>query len=187
MRLRESSNFCYSMYLKLKLQATKVTSIYTLDKSKIELMILRMLQHHYEPTLPLTPPTTSHHRRHRQGPLQTNWRSCHRHRRPPSPSLSPTAAIVTILGLVVAWCCLPPPSSSSVARSPPPPRCHCALSALLIAHGAILDRHAALTPSGTTRRVPLPSAPPFLKDRTIAPAPPSRPPRCLGLLSGGWR
>ncbi len=33
-RLRESSNFCYStFYLKQKLQATKVTSIYTLDKS----------------------------------------------------------------------------------------------------------------------------------------------------------
>jgi hypothetical protein len=48
MRLRESSNFCYStFYLKLKLQATKVTSIYTLDKSIIELMILRMLQYHY--------------------------------------------------------------------------------------------------------------------------------------------
>ena len=48
LRLRESSNFCYStFYLKLKLQATKVTSIYTLDKSIIELMILRMLQHHY--------------------------------------------------------------------------------------------------------------------------------------------
>ena len=29
-RLRESSNFCYSTYLKLKLQATKVTSNYTL-------------------------------------------------------------------------------------------------------------------------------------------------------------
>jgi len=30
LRLRESSNFCYSTYLKQKLQATKVTAIYTL-------------------------------------------------------------------------------------------------------------------------------------------------------------
>jgi len=28
-RLRESSNFCYSTYLKQKLQGTKVTAIYT--------------------------------------------------------------------------------------------------------------------------------------------------------------
>ncbi len=53
LRLRESSNFCYSTYLKQTLQATKVTSIYTLDKSIIELMILRMLRHHYDPTLDL--------------------------------------------------------------------------------------------------------------------------------------
>ena len=93
-------------------------------------MILRMLQHHYDPTLPLTPPTTSHHRRGRQGPLHTNWRSHHRPRCPPTPSSSSTAAIITITGLVVAWCHLPPPSSSPLSstadatppttKSPPP-------------------------------------------------------------------
>ena len=86
-------------------------------------MILRMLQHHHEPTLPLTPPTTSHHRRCRQGPLHTNWRSRHRRCRPPSPSSSATAAIVAITGLVVAWCRLIPmsssPLSSTAAATPP--------------------------------------------------------------------
>ena len=155
--------------------------------------------------LPITPPATSHPRRRHQGPLDKTWRSLHRHRRrrPPSPSSSATAAIVAITGLVVAWCRLPPPSSSPLSSnaaatlpttaSPPlrlvllPPcdpllRCRRTLS---IAHGAVMDRHAASTPSGTTRRVPLPPAPPFSKDGTIAPAPPSRPTRCLGLLSGG--
>jgi hypothetical protein len=65
-----------------------------------------------------------------------------------------------------------------------PPRRRRALSALSIAHGAILDRHAASTPSGTTQRVPLPPVPPFLKNGTIAPEPPSWPPRCLSLLYG---
>jgi len=49
---------------------------------------------------------------------------------------------------------------------------------------SILDQHVALTPSGTTRRVPLLPAPPFSKNGTIAPAPPSRLPRCLSLLYG---
>ena len=64
--------------------------------------------------LPITPPATSHPRRRHQGPLDKTWRSLHRHhrRRPPSPSLSATAAIVANTGLVVAWCRLPPPSSS---------------------------------------------------------------------------
>jgi len=114
--------------------------------------------------------------------------------------LCATAAIVTIMGLVVAWCRLPPPSSSSLSSntastlplptmesmppppcSPPPPCRRHTLSAVSIAHGVILDRHAASMPSGTTRQVPLPPVPPFSKDGTIAPAPPSRPPRCLGL------
>jgi hypothetical protein len=69
----------------------------------------------------------------------------------------------------------------------PPPRRRRALSTLSIAHGAILDRHAASTPSGTMRQVPLLPMPPLSKDRTFAPALPSRPPRCLGLLSGGQR
>ena len=158
--------------------------------------------------LPITPPATSHPHRHRHGPLDNTWRSLHRHRRrrPPSPPLSATATILTIMGLVVAWCRLPPPSCSSLSSNaastlptmestPPPPRspppliavAPSPLSALSIAHGAILDRHAASTPSGTTRRVPLPPAPPFSKDGTIAPALPSWPPRCLGVLSGGWR
>ena len=90
--------------------------------------------------LPITPPATSDPRRRRQGPLDNTWRSLHHHCRrcPPSPSLSSTATIVTIMGLVVAWCRLPPPSSSSLSsnaaatlpttestpphpRSPPPP------------------------------------------------------------------
>ena len=118
-------------------------------------------------------------------------------------SLSATATIVAIMGLVVAWCRLPPLSSSSLSstitatlpttdqrRLSPvllPPCHHLTFSALSITIGVILDRHAALTSSGTTRRVPLPPAPPLSKDGTIAPAPSSRPPRCLGLLSGGRR
>ena len=62
---------------------------------------------------------------------------------------------------------------------PPPPHRLPALSALSIAHGAILDWHAASTPSGTTRRVPIPPVPPLSKDGPIVPAPLSRPPRCL--------
>ena len=154
--------------------------------------------------LPITHSATSHPRRCRQSPLDNTWRSLHHHRRrrPPSPSLSATTTIVAIMGLVVAWCSPPPLSSLSLSstttttlpttestppcpRSPPPPPHHLAFSALLIAHGAILDRHAASTPFGTTRQVPLPPTPPLSKDGTIAPAPPSWPPRCLGLLSGG--
>jgi hypothetical protein len=156
--------------------------------------------------LPISHSATSHPRPRRQGPLDNTWRSLHHHRRrrPPSPSLSATATIVVIMELVVAWCRLPPLSSSSLSYTTtatllttdqrrltlvllPPPRHRIAFSALLITHGAILDRHAASTPSGTMRRLPLPPAPPLSKDGTIAPAPPSRPPRCLGLLSGGWR
>jgi hypothetical protein len=113
-------------------------------------------------------PITSHHRRRRQGPLHNNWQSCHRRRCLPTPSSSATAAIVDIVaitGLVVAWCGrLPPPSSSSLSStadatpptmaSPPPclvllpplrspPRRRRALSALSIAHGAVIDRHVA--------------------------------------------
>ena len=92
--------------------------------------------------LPITPLATSHPRCHRrrQGLLDYTWQSLHRYRRrrPPSPSLSATTTIVTIMGLVVAWCHLPPPSTSSLSsnavttlpttestpphpRSPPPP------------------------------------------------------------------
>ena len=89
---------------------------------------------------------TPHHKPspHRccQDPLDCTRRSLHRHRccrRPPSPLLSATTAIVAIMGLVVALCRLPPPSSSSLSsnavtipptkespqpcpRSPPPMR-----------------------------------------------------------------
>ena len=124
--------------------------------------------------LPITPPATSHPRRRHQGPLDDNsWRSLRRHRRrrrrPPLPSLSATAAIITIMGLVVAWCRLPPPSSSPLSsnaaatlpttesmpphpRSPPPPCRRRALSALSIAHGAVMVRHAASMPSVPVQR-----------------------------------
>jgi hypothetical protein len=107
--------------------------------------------------------------------------------------LSATTAIVAIMGFVVAWCHLPPPSSSSLSTTsqpyqqcnhcrlapillppcnPPPPHCRRALSALSIAHGAILDRHASSTSSGMTRRVPLPlpPAPPSSKDGPVTAA-----------------
>ena len=149
--------------------------------------------------LPIATPATSHPLCRHQGPLDKIWRSLHRHRRrrPPSPSLSATAArhqhgvgcclvppAATVILILAVQRCRNPTNDRINAASPPfssPPR-----SALSIAHGTILDRHAASTPSGTTRRVPLPPAPPFSKDGTIAPAPPSGPPRCLGLLSGGW-
>ena len=145
-----------------------------------------------------------------QDPLDRTRRSLHRHRcrsRPPLPSLSATAAIVTIMGLVVFLRRLPPtPSSSflsnaaatpptkespqSCPRSPPPLRSSPSLSPSrplcpLDRPWRHLGWQAASTPSGTTRRVPIQPVPPLLKDRPIMPAPPSRPPRCLGLLSGG--
>ena len=132
--------------------------------------------------LPIKPPATSHPRRCHQGPLDNTWRSLHRHRRrrPPSPPLSATATILTIMGLVVAWCRLPPPSCSSLLsnaastlptmestppppRSPPPPNRRRALSALSIAHGAILDRHAASMPSGRRGKCRSHPRPPFRK------------------------
>jgi hypothetical protein len=79
-------------------------------------------------------------------------------------------------------------SSSSPPAIPPPPlpsrplrpldrpwRCHgpaCGVDAL---------------PPGPTRQVPLPHAPPSSGYGPIAPAPPSRPPQCLGFFSGGRR
>ena len=144
--------------------------------------------------LPITHSATSHPCPRCQGPLDNTWRSLHHHcrRRPPLPSLSATAAIVAIMGLVVAWCRLPPLLSSSLSSTTTAtlpmtdqrrlalillhPHHRLAFSALSITHGAILDRHAASTPSGTMRQLPLLPAPPLLKDGTIAPAPPSRPP-----------
>ena len=154
-------------------------------------------------------PITNRNPRHEPSPSLSSgptrsWRSLHRHRRrrPPSPSLYATAArhhhgvgcclvppAATVILILVVQRCRNPTNDGINAASPPffsPPIRSRAFSALSIAHGAILDRHAASTPSGTTRRVPLPPAPPFSKDGTTAPAPPSRPPQCLGLLSGGW-
>ena len=137
------------------------------------------------------------------GPTRS-WRSLHRHlrRRPPSPSLYATATrhhhgvgsclvrpAATVIFILVVQRCRNPTNDGINATLPPfspPPRRSRALSPLSIAHGALLDRHAASTASGTTRRVPLLPTPPFSKDGTIAPAPLSRPTRCLGLLSGGW-
>ena len=88
MRLRQSSNFCYSTYQKLKLQATKVTSIYTLDKNPHYLLhhapraiTAVLITAHYIQTVGLVIVVVIHHRRH-----------C-----PPSPSLSTTPAIVAPL------------------------------------------------------------------------------------------
>ena len=67
----------------------------------------------------------------------------------------PAATVILIL---VVQRCRNPTNDGINAASPPfsPPRRSRALSALSIAHGAILDRHAASTASGTARRVPLP-------------------------------
>ena len=139
-------------------------------------MLLQLCYNKLRTHKQLHPLPTSHPRHCRQGPLGNTWLSRHRHchchrRRPPSPSLSATTAIVAIMGFVVAWCHLPPPSSSSLSTTsqphqqcnhcrlapillppcnPPPPHCRRALSALSIAHGAILDRHASSTSSGMT-------------------------------------
>ena len=156
-----------------------------------------MLQHHYEPHITTYTLTTSHHRCRQQGSLHTNWRSRHRRRRPPSTSSSATAAIIAITGLVVAWCRLIPSSSSSLSSTaaatvllppcdPPPPlpsrplrpldrpwRCHepaCGVDALPVQRVECRSR----------------PTPPLLGGGPIAPAPPSRPPQCLG-LSGGRR
>ena len=69
--------------------------------------------------LPITHSAMSHPHRRRQGPLDNTGRSLHHHCccPPPSPSLSATAAIVAIMGLVVAWCRLPSLSSSSLSST----------------------------------------------------------------------
>jgi hypothetical protein len=171
------------MYLPETKKLQYIIYLHTRDQSIIELMILRMLQHHYEPTLPLASsgPTTYK--------LAVSASSS-----PSTIAATATAAIVAIVaitGLVVAWCRLIPssssPLSSTAAATPPttasppphlvllppcdpPPPCRCcALSALLIAHGAVMDWCLM-------RRVPLPPAPPSSGGRPIAPAPPSRPP-----------
>ena len=154
--------------------------------------------------LPITHSATSHPCRRRQGLLDITWRSLHHHHHrhhPPSPSLSATPPSSPSWGWLLLGaacrhchphpCRLPPPqpyqrrNQSRLAPVLLPPHRRHGLSALLIAHGAILDLHGVSTPSGTTWRVPLPPAPPLSKEGTIAPAPPSQPPRCLGLLSSG--
>jgi hypothetical protein len=88
--------------------------------------------------------------------------------------------------LVVAWCCLIPssssPLSSTAAATPPttvsppprlvlpppaipPPRRRRALSALSIAHGAVMDRHAAWTPSRSNASSSAPARTPFVGGR----------------------
>jgi len=95
--------------------------------------------------------------------------------------LSATAAIVAIMGLVVAWCRLIPssssPLSSTAAATPPttafpppclvlPPLCcHHALSALLITHVAVMDRHAASTPSRSDAASAAPARDPLVVRR----------------------
>jgi hypothetical protein len=110
---------------------------------------------------------TPHHelfpRRRCQDPLDCTRRSLHRHRCrrcPPSPSLSATAAIVTIMGLVVALCRLPPPSSSS-------------LSIILI---LVVQRRRNPTNNGITAASSPFSSPPAILPLPVAfpPSPPSR-------------
>ena len=154
------------------------------------------------------PPRAIPARCRRQGPLHTTWRSRRRRRRrPPTPSPSSSArrrhdrrhhgvgcclvppAATVILTIVVHRRCNPTsPRPPPPLRSPSPPlpsrplrpldrpwRCHgpaCSVNTL---------------PPGPTRQVPLPHAPPSSGYGLIAPAPPSRPPQCLGFLSGGRR
>jgi hypothetical protein len=216
LRLWEYSNFCYSTYLKQKLQAIKQQKLQLfthLDQSIIDddtkNAISIMLK--YEPTLPLTPPIISHSRRRGQGPLHSTWLSRHRRGRPSTPSSSATAAIAAITGLVVAWCRLPPPSSSPLLptadttppttaspppylvllpplRPPPPPSPSRTLRPLDYPwrrHGPACG--VDTLPPGPTWQVPLPHPPSSLGYGPIAPGPPSQPPQCLGLLSGGRR
>jgi hypothetical protein len=131
-------------------------------------MILRML---YEPTLSLHPPPRAIPavvvRAHYALPgglviVVVVHQRCHR------PPLSPSRGWL----LLGAACrqghphhCRPPPmqphqrrrpcrfASSSSPPAIPPPRCRRALSALSIAHGAVMDRHAASMPSLPVRRV----------------------------------
>jgi hypothetical protein len=113
-------------------------------------------------------------------------------------------------GVVVAWSRLPPPSSSpssstltqphqqrrprrlnlssSPPCNPPPPLTPRSLRLLdrpWRRHGLACGIDAL--PPGPTRQVPLPHMPPSSGYGPIAPAPPSQPPQCLGLLSGGRR
>jgi hypothetical protein len=75
--------------------------------------------------------------------------------------------------LVVAWCRLIPSSSSSLSSAtvllppcdPPPPRCRRALSALSIAHGAVMNRHAACTPSRSNASSAAPARAPHVGGR----------------------
>jgi hypothetical protein len=96
---------------------------------------------------------TPHH------PLHTTWRSRRHRRRPPTPSSSATAAIVTITGLVVAWCRLPPHLHPHHCR-PPPTQPH-------------QRRHP--------RRLTSSSSPPAI------PLPPPSPSRPLRPLDRPWR
>ena len=81
--------------------------------------------------LPITPPATSHPRGHRQGPLDYTWWSLHRHchRHPPLPSLSATAAIITIWGWLLLGATCHHLHSHPSRPMPPQPyqqrnRCH---------------------------------------------------------------
>ena len=128
----------------------------------------------YEPTLPLHPPPraipTVDVRAHYTLPdgLVIVVVVHQHHHRPPPPPSSPSRGWL----LLGAACrhrhphhCRPPPtqphqrrrprrlaSSSPPPCDPHPPRHHHALSALSIAHGAVMDRNAASMPSLPARR-----------------------------------
>ena len=121
--------------------------------------------------LPTGTPATSHPRCCRQGPLHPGGLFIvivvvvhhRRHRLPPPPSRG-----WLLLGAASRHHhphrCRPPPMQPHQRRRPrrfalsfsppaiPPPRRRRALSALSIAHGAVMDRHAASTPSLLVRR-----------------------------------
>jgi hypothetical protein len=132
-----------------------------------------------------------HQRRHRPPPPPSSpsrgWlllgaacRHLHPHHyRPPLPQVTPPTTASPPPHLIL----LPPPCDPppvDVALSPP--------SQSPITHGAVMDWHAASTPSLPVQRGKCRSRMhPSSGYGPIAPAPPSRLPQCLGLLSGGRR
>jgi len=155
---------------------------------------------HHEPSLPSSSGPTTHYLAVSSSSSSSTIAVivCHRrHRRHHGVGccLVPPAATV-IFAIVVHHRCNPTndgvpaasPRPSPPLRSPSPPL----PSRLLRPLDRPWRRHGPACsvdtlPPGPTRQVPLPHAPPSSGYGLIAPAPPSRPPQCLGFLSGGRR